>query len=115
MCIYFTKLNVKAKDFLFTNKISETMDLECCDQAITTDYDGLSGICYFDKFMNSIYIRSIEVRNDCKGQGIGTKLINMLKEKTNKIYLSAIPGSEPFYIKNGFTKAKDEDYYIWTK
>ena len=115
MCISFIEPNVKIKDFKFTNKIAEVTDLENCARAIITDSDGLSGICYFDMLLNGAYIISLEVRNDCKRLGVGSKLLNMIKEKNNKIFLIPLAGTEQFYIKNGFVKAKDEDYYVWSK
>lgn len=51
-------------------------------------------------------------------KGIGTSIINALKQMSNKI--SCFPSSEKsvkdFYIKNGFNKHQDiSNYYVWEK
>lgn len=53
------------------------------------------------------YILDVMVDADHRGHGIGTELIQLAIEKAQnggfiKIFLTAIPGSEPFYEKMGF-------------
>lgn len=50
------------------------------------------------------YISVIEVRPECRKQGIGTELLNRVAERLNVygIYLSCAPAMIPFYESAGF-------------
>lgn len=91
-------------DFNLTNKMIEKNNYEDCNVYVETDYDGLTGLCiYHDNTeCRSIVIDVLEVRPDCRKQGIGTKLINKIKNFNKPIGLRSLESAMGFYEKLGF-------------
>ncbi|MBL0143740.1 MAG: GNAT family N-acetyltransferase [Betaproteobacteria bacterium] len=51
------------------------------------------------------YISALEVRQEYRGKGIGTELLNRMVERLNvfAVYLSCAPSMTPFYEAAGFS------------
>ena len=75
------------------------------------DGDRLVGmICAMDDGIMTAYVHYLLLRPEYQGQGIGTALVERMKEKYRdylRIVLVAYDAELPFYERCGFTKAKD--------
>lgn len=91
-------------NFELTNRMIEKNNYENCKVYVETDYDGLTGLCIYhnNKECNSIVIDVLEVRQDCRKQKIGSKLINKIKKFNMPIGLCSLESATGFYEKHGF-------------
>lgn len=91
-------------NFKLTNKMIEKNNYENCNVYVESDYDGLTGLCIYHNNVEcqSIIIDVLEVRSDCRKQGIGTKLINKIKKLNKPIGLHSLESAMGFYEKRGF-------------
>ena len=91
------------QDFKLTAKMLEENDYENCNVFYSSDYDGISGICIYQDMPDIIEIKVLEVRSDCRNNGIGTHLVNQVKNLNNKpIYVLSSVKAQTFYPKLGF-------------
>lgn len=108
----WTKGNFKAHDFIEKdywlmnfNKVKK----EYLEEAKTYVYAELDEIEGFISILDDGHIGALFVKEDCKRQGIGRKLINHCKEKYNRLTLEVYDQNIDaimFYMAMGFKNVK---------
>lgn len=89
-------------DMSLTTRMCEKNDFSRCSVYYTEDSDGISGLCIFEEFNGYIRIDVLEVREDCRNSGLGTRLIDKVKELRIPIGLHSLEESLGFYERMGF-------------
>ncbi len=122
--IYYAACAIRNKSKYYKNHEVYALTSQSANYENIKDDDILGLIQVSPLEDKSMFIERFQVDPDLvnsmqpKFKGIGTAILNMLKQMNDKI--SCFPSSEKsvkdFYIKNGFKKSPDEiNYYVWQK
>lgn len=72
-------------------------------------------VAIISKTIGRIKIEAFEVLEKCRHNGIGSTMLNYLKDLSQIIELHSVKEVEDFYIKNGFVKTKEPSTFLWIK
>jgi N-acetylglutamate synthase-like GNAT family acetyltransferase len=72
-------------------------------------------VAVISKTMDRVKIEALEVLEEYRHKGIGSEMLNHIKDSFQMIELHSVKEAEDFYIKNGFVKTKELNTFLWIR